>query len=246
VSKENYGRLAIVTSEHSITYATPIVFDLVARVVERRTTRTYEIEGKMYNIENLNVDVTNTFDEDVDFNISLTDLIPKYDLNKSTKMNTDEDISKKKKSKDKYELYKCGIETKTNPPVPNAFWIKQTNIKLKRGQTKTIQVQFLPFENRMLRNLLVFSDPQVGEFQYELAGRGLMPDLYQAKINRQCYQEESLKIELQFNVMNGQLEKGKQYLIERNSKMDNKKGDIYERSSRAKFLKEKPTQWSID
>jgi len=200
----------------------------------------------MYNIENLNVDVTNTFDEDVDFNISLTDLIPKYDLNKSTKMNTDEDISKKKKSKDKYELYKCGIETKTNPPVPNAFWIKQTNIKLKRGQTKTIQVQFLPFENRMLRNLLVFSDPQVGEFQYELAGKGLMPDLYQAKINRQCYQEESLKIELQFNVMNSQLEKSKQYLIERNSKMDNKKGEIYERSSRAKFLKEKPTQWSID
>mmetsp|Transcript_25268 Transcript_25268/g.21158 ORF Transcript_25268/g.21158 Transcript_25268/m.21158 type:complete len:170 (+) Transcript_25268:2771-3280(+) len=77
VSKENYGRLAIVTSEHSITYATPIVFDLVARVVERKTSKNYEIESKMYQIENTNIDVTNIFDEDVDFTISLTDLIPK-------------------------------------------------------------------------------------------------------------------------------------------------------------------------
>lgn len=130
----------------------------------------------MYQIENMNVDVTNTFDEDVDFTISLTDLIPKYDLNKSTKI-TDEDITKKKKNKGKYEMYKCGIETKTNPTVPNAFWIKQTNIKLKRGQTKTIQVQFLPFENRVFKNYLVFSDSNVGEFQYELSGRGLIPDL---------------------------------------------------------------------
>lgn len=34
--------------------------------------------------------------------------------------------------------------------------------------------------------------------------------------------------------MNVQLEKAKAQLIERNSKMDNKKGEIYERSSRAK------------
>lgn len=102
----------------------------------------------MFLIENMNVDVTNTFDEDVDFTISLTDLIPKQDLNKSVK---DED-GKKKKNKDKYELQKCGIDNKSNPTVPNAFWIKQTNIKLKRGQTKTIQVQFLPFENRIFKN----------------------------------------------------------------------------------------------
>jgi len=67
-----------------------------------------------------------------------------------------------------------------------------------------------------------------------LIGRGAMPDLYQAKLNRQCYQDESLQIELQFNVMNIQLEKGKAQLIDRNSKMDNKKGEVYERSSRSK------------
>jgi len=51
----------------------------------------------MFQIENLNVDVTNTFDEDVDFTISLSDLIPKYDSNKFK----EDEPGKKKKNKDK-------------------------------------------------------------------------------------------------------------------------------------------------
>jgi len=39
VSKEFYGRLAIVSAVHSVTYASPMVFDLFAKVVERKTSK---------------------------------------------------------------------------------------------------------------------------------------------------------------------------------------------------------------
>jgi len=42
--------------------------------------------------------------------------------------------------------------SKDEPTVPNAFWIKAQSIKLKKGQSKSLVVQFLPFENRVFRN----------------------------------------------------------------------------------------------
>jgi len=78
-----------------------------------------------------------------------------------------------------------------------------------------------------------------------LVGKGNLPDPYISKITRQCYQDETIPIEVAFNQVNTQMDKAKTYLVERNTKAD-KKGENLERSARAKLLKQKPTQYIIE
>lgn len=104
----------------------------------------------MYQVEFFNIEVTNSFEDDVDFSIKLSDIVPKYESNKSIK---EEETSKKqrKKKKENFDVVNPHL-TKEDPSVPNAFFIKHQNLKLKKGQTKTLVVQFIPFENRIFRN----------------------------------------------------------------------------------------------
>jgi len=50
-------------------------------------------------------------------------------------------------------------------------------LKMKKGETKTIFVQFMPFKLENYKCYLVFQDPNVGEFQHEIMGETTLPEV---------------------------------------------------------------------
>jgi len=100
-------------------------------------------------------------------------------------------------------------------------------------------------EHRSYKSIVIFQDMNVGEYQYELIGKTILPELYISKIQRQCYQDEVINIDFIFSLNNVQLEKCKPVLVERNSKSD-KKNDFFDKSSRAKYLKTRPLNYSVE
>jgi len=119
-----------------------MIFELTARVVERKTTKVYETEGKLYQLDNFTIEVTNIFDEDVEFQIKTYDIVPNYNKEEDE---TEDDKKKKKKKKkiikEEDPLVILQQQKNEDPLVPNAFFIKNNIIKLKKNQTKTITVQ---------------------------------------------------------------------------------------------------------
>jgi len=93
-------------------------------------------------LDNFNIEVTNSFDEDVEFQIKIFDIVPNLSKDEEE---TDEDKKKKKKKKkvqkEEDPLVLLQQQKNEDPIVPNAFFIKNNIIKLKKNQTKSISVQ---------------------------------------------------------------------------------------------------------
>ena len=71
-------------------------------------------------------------------------------------------------------------EEKKEPPEDNtiipAFFSMKEKIRLKRGDTTSITIQFLPFVLETHKCYVIFCDPNVGEFQHTIIGETLAPD----------------------------------------------------------------------
>lgn len=61
-------------------------------------------------------------------------------------------------------------------PLPDAFWTKATEVTVRAGKRKRIQVQFLPFYPGEHTCQLVFLDEHSGEFVYEVKGDAVLPE----------------------------------------------------------------------
>lgn len=57
-----------------------------------------------------------------------------------------------------------------------SFFVQKEKVRIKRGETAPVYVQFLPFTLETHKCNIVFCDPNVGEFQYTLVGESLLPD----------------------------------------------------------------------
>ena len=81
---------------------------------------------------------------------------------------------------------KPGIKTKNTNKQPNKdnilnilppFFCAKDKIRLKKGESSPLTVIFMPFFMETYRCKLVFSDKDVGEFQYEIIGETLLPEI---------------------------------------------------------------------
>jgi hypothetical protein len=54
----------------------------------------------------------------------------------------------------------------------------KSKIRIRKGDTMTFLVQFLPFDMQTHVCKVVFIDPQVGEFQHEIIGEVTLPGNY--------------------------------------------------------------------
>ena len=56
------------------------------------------------------------------------------------------------------------------------FFCAKEKIRLKKGESGPLTVIFMPFFMDMYRCKIIFTDKEVGEFQYEIIGETLLPD----------------------------------------------------------------------
>lgn len=61
------------------------------------------------------------------------------------------------------------------PFIPS-FFCKMQNVRLKRKGTYTLTMNFVPMVYETQKAYLIFSDPNVGEFQHEITGEVELPE----------------------------------------------------------------------
>ena len=82
---------------------------------------------------------------------------------------------KTSKKKPKKEEKKKEVIPEDQTIIP-AFFSMKEKIRVKRGDTVTFSVQFLPFVLETHKCFVIFCDPNVGEFQHTIIGETLLPD----------------------------------------------------------------------
>jgi len=138
--------------------AAAMVFMLVSKVVARKSERTFETESTLYELSTKEVEVRNTFGKDAEFTVQLI-------------------YPEKERALPPKKGLKRPNPKKVQPTVtfPSPFYLKNDRIKVKKGLTNSLSVQFLPFEQDRQEAYLIFVDENVGEMQYSIVGDVLPP-----------------------------------------------------------------------
>jgi len=104
------------------------------------------------------------------------------------------------------------MQTKTDFPE---FWHSKANsISVKGGETATFPFQFLPFLEGDSKCQIMFLDPKVGEFMYEVHGKCL-PSAYEDEISCSCKDSDSMSRDITVSFRNPQLRKARQIAVDR-------------------------------
>ena len=138
--------------------AAALVFQLVSKVHSRKSEKTVEIEGFLYEVCSLDVEVRNPFPKDAEFQVSI--IYPEPEVPPPPKKST---LSK---SKSPFPALTA---------LPKAFYLKSEHLKVKKNASSLLSVYSLPFTLDKTDANLVFSDESVGEMQYSLVGNVKLP-----------------------------------------------------------------------
>ena len=86
------------------------------------------------------------------------------------------------------------------------FFITKQKIRIRKGDTVTYTVQFLPFEMKTCSCKIIFFDPLVGEIQHEIIGEVQLPDITsEFKVNQIVYVDQKVNKDFVINFKNEQL-----------------------------------------
>lgn len=93
-------------------------------------------------------------------------------------------------------------------------------VKIKKGETASINLTFLPFTLETQQATLIFRDEKVGEFQYDLVGLVECNVMCQEvlRISQQLYTNKKYQIELQIPTKNDLIIKARkaaEYLVDK-------------------------------
>lgn len=152
-----------------------MVFDLVSQVVDRLSDEKFFTTAALYQNKQETITVKNKFvnagHEFGEFTISITnERIEKEDefAKKRNRVGGKKGANKKKEAPSKEESLLSIL-----PP----FFCAKDKIRIKKGESTPLTVIFMPFFLENYRCKIVFTDKDVGEFQYEIIGETLIPEI---------------------------------------------------------------------
>jgi hypothetical protein len=147
--------------------AATMVFNLKSAVHSRKSLKTAVVETSCYEPVNLDVDIANPFAEDSTFQVTLL------------QDQLGDDGSEKAGGNVRTKKGRKGKRGKGNDnsagSFPDPFWTKTQQMKIKAGQSSSINLQFLPFKEGKYRCQFVLLDDEVGEMMYEVRATANAP-----------------------------------------------------------------------
>jgi len=89
---------------------------------------------------------------------------------------------------------KKGLSVRSeDEPQINSFFAAQSKIRIRRGETKQLVVQFMPVSMEPHRCKIIFVDNAVGEFQHELVGEVALPEVSGEVKPTQIYVDQTIE-----------------------------------------------------
>lgn len=193
-----------------------MVFELVSNVYERNSVEIIQKSTKLYKALQIDLQIENAFPQDVVFNIQI-----QYDKNqkdpkkKDAKGQASAPAAKGKKDDSKANLKK---DTAT---IPEPYFCKLEQIKIRKGAQATVPILFLPFELGIHKANLIFTDENVGEVQYTIVGKSELPEILDT-FTGDCNSEEPFTFKKMLNFKNDKLEQARNQIAEQTKKVTSK------------------------
>ncbi|KAL4497051.1 hypothetical protein ABPG72_002207 [Tetrahymena utriculariae] len=177
VSQPVYGRIRFTNRRESNVAAAALVFDFKSNITGRVSSKIIDIDCPLYQKKEFTVKVENKFlsQSHGEFSVNIV-----HEFETKEKKDTEPNV----KTKDKNAKQ---IQKKTQKPeelVPletlNAvpcFFLKQADtMVIKKNNFSHLNLVFIPLLYEAQKCYIIFSDPTVGEFQYEVIGAVTLPE----------------------------------------------------------------------
>ena len=140
-----------------------MVFELVSHVHSRNSFQEIPISTDLYNPKTYDIEVENPFGQDVLYNIQLI-----YERGGGVAK-----APQKKSAQGQRNLPKGkegGKDKNKVSSIPEPFFCRLEQIKVRKNLTAIVPITFLPFEMVPHKCYIIFTDEGVGELQYTMIG----------------------------------------------------------------------------
>ncbi|EWS70940.1 flagellar associated protein, putative (macronuclear) [Tetrahymena thermophila SB210] len=249
VSDSVTGRIIFNNKKESNVQAAALVFDLKSNVTGRISEKIIQTTSNLYENTEFQFQVTNKFQnaEWGEFEVNIVHVKPEKPVEKKKKkaagapqQNQNNTKGKqnggKEEDSDKPQANVSKIEDQQQNDVFPSFFCRQYNtakLRIKRGATANINLIFLPLIIEQQRCYIIFKDPNIGEFQYEVIGNVELP-MYNNEIIRlpqngqTIYVDDPANIEIPLSYQNESMNRARklaEQLIMEKSKEKFLKGD---------------------
>lgn len=165
------GKIIFQNLKNGKSIAGAVVFDLRAEVVSRFSMRTFNITTvNLYELGCFDVQVENPFDKDVDFKITVEHVAP-LELREPAPERT---VTRKNQTKKELAEIEA-LKRAPSVQIPT-FFAKYDRIQIKKNSSAKLVFYYLPLTYEIHKANVVFLDTRVGEIQYDIVGKPLLPN----------------------------------------------------------------------
>jgi len=177
-SKAVEGRLTFRSRREGGVSAATMVFLLRSDIQSRQAVRTVRVENPLYDGKQIDMEITNPFDNDCVFQVSLKQ--EQLTFGGTTNQIAEEPMGMR--GGPRGQPAQAG-----RPPRPpkadfasvephlQPFWCKTSSVRIRAGGSVVLPVHFLPFSEGQFRAQLIFLDEKSGEFLYEIIADAALP-----------------------------------------------------------------------
>ncbi|CAD8106047.1 unnamed protein product [Paramecium primaurelia] len=198
ISQPVTGRVIFTNKKESNVQAAALVFELKSSITGRKSEKQWNVSSILYEIFDFQIQITNKFLFDGDFQIIITHEKKQQD-------------QQKKRGKQVIQQIQQQNQEEEFP----AFFCQQDRIRIRKNQTINLILQYIPLIMETHKCQIVFTDPQVGEFQHDLQGTVELPNLSgEFKPDKLLYVEQTIQIPYQIPFKNEQILRARQQILQ--------------------------------
>lgn len=180
ISQTVSGRVTFTNKKETNVQAAALVFELRSQITGRRSEKQWTVSSALYELYEFPMQITNKFQfaDSGEFSIQIV----------HEKIKKDDPSKRKKTKQPKADDQKSSKALNSSPKLPTqsnevlpeeqfpSFFSRLEKVRIKKNNTVPLTLSFLPLTMDQHRCYIIFTDPNVGEFQHEVVGTVEMPN----------------------------------------------------------------------
>ncbi|CAD8092149.1 unnamed protein product [Paramecium primaurelia] len=189
--------------EHNL-FTAAIVYDLKSQILGRESKSVEEVSSPLYESKDFYLQISNEFTKSEFGNFQIKMLFEKViETNKRKPIQNNNNKSQ---------------QIEQQKEVFPAIFCQSEIVKMKKGSQLQLQLRYVPMVLEQQRCFLIFTDPNVGEFQHEILATAELPEIQQEVKQYQVFVDQPAIMEYMILPKNEQIFKARESILNYTSK----------------------------